>query len=117
MIVPPAGAARHMPISSIRMIRALVARLRQPGMRTQRRFMVAVSLLLTLFLIGALIYLFRQPTDDAMERAALKVFAVAGVLIGGVIAAAVVVRKRTRASWPQEEAFGAADERRRETRS
>lgn len=86
-------------------IRALAARLRQPGMRTQRRFVAAAGLVSGLFLIGAVVYLFRQPTHDAMERAALKVFAVMGVLIAILIAAAVFVRRRTGASWPQEEAL------------
>ncbi|HWT03061.1 MAG TPA: hypothetical protein VN256_22615 [Pyrinomonadaceae bacterium] len=84
-------------------IRALVARLRQPGMRTQRRFVAATGLVLALFATGAAIYLFRQPTNDAMERAAIKVFAAMGVLILILIAAAVFIRKRTRASWSQEE--------------
>jgi hypothetical protein len=101
-----------MPISNGWIIRALAERLRQPGMRTQRRFVVAVGLLLVLFVIGAVIYLFRQPTNDAMEQAALKVFAAMGVLIAIVIAAAVVVRKRTSASWSQEEALRMAGERR-----
>lgn len=99
-----------MPISNGWIIRALAVRLRQPGMRPQGRFMVAVSLIMALFVIGALIYLFRQPTEDAMERAALRVFAVMGLLIAVLIAAAVVVRKRTRVKWSQEEAVQMADE-------
>ena len=99
-----------MPINNVWLIRALVRRLRQPGMRPQRRFVIAVSFLLILFFIGAVIYLFRQPTDDAMERAALRVFAAMGILIAVVITAAVVVRKRTGASWPQEEALRVADD-------
>ena len=74
--------------------------------------MVAVSLLLTFFLVGAAIYLFRQPTEDAMGRAALKVFAVLGILIAILIVAAVVVRKRTNASWSQEDALKMTGERR-----
>lgn len=103
-----------MPISNGWIIRALAVRLRQPGMRPQRRFMIAVSLLMVLFVTGAVIYLFRQPTEDAMERAALKVFAVMSILIAILIAAAVVVRKRTGASWSQEEALRMADERHKE---
>ncbi|HYG80272.1 MAG TPA: hypothetical protein VD861_07795 [Pyrinomonadaceae bacterium] len=91
-------------------IRALAARLRQPGMRTQRRFVAAAGLVLGLFLIGAVVYLFRQPTHDAMERAALKVFAAVGVLILLLIVAAVFVRKRTGASWSREEALKMAGE-------
>lgn len=98
--------------SDIRLIRALIARLRQPGMRPQRRFMAAVSLLLALFVIGAVVYLFRQPTPDAMEQAALKVFAVMGIFIAIIIAAAVVLRRRTSASWTQEDAFKLAGEKR-----
>jgi hypothetical protein len=101
-----------MPIYNGWIIRALAVRLRQPGMWLQRRFMVVVSLLMALFVIGAAIYLFRQPTEDAMEQAALKVFAVMGIFIAILIAAAVVVRKRTNAGWSQEEALRMADERR-----
>jgi cytochrome bd-type quinol oxidase subunit 1 len=101
-----------MPISNGWIIRALAVRLRQPGMRPQRRFMFAVSLLMILFATGAVIYLFRQPTEDAMERAAIKVFALMGILIAIVIAAAVVVRKRTRASWSQAETLQMTGERR-----
>lgn len=99
-------------ISNGWIIRALAARLRQPGMRPQRRFMVAVSLLMALVVLGAVTYLFRQPTEDAMERAALKVFAAMGIFIAIAIAAAVVVRKRTGASWSREEALRMTDERR-----
>lgn len=103
-----------MPISNGWIIRALAVRLRQPGMRPQRRFVIAVSLLMVLFVTGAVIYLFRQPTEDAMERAALKVFAVMSILIAILIATAVVVRKRTGASWSQEEALRMADDRHKE---
>jgi len=99
-----------MPIYNLWIIRALIVRLRQPGMRRQRRFVIAASLLMTLFVIGALTYLFRQPTEDAMEQAALKVFAMMGILIAILIGAAVVVRRRTGASWPQEEALRMANE-------
>lgn len=92
-------------------IRALAVRLRQPGMQTQRRFVVALSLLLALFVIGALFHLFRQPTEGAMERAALEVFAVMGLIIAVAIAAAVVIRKRTGVSWSVEEAMKMAGER------
>jgi cytochrome bd-type quinol oxidase subunit 2 len=103
-----------MPIFNGWIIRALAVRLRQPGMRLQRRLMVAVSFLMALFLIWALIYIFRQPTEDAMEWAALRVFAVLGIFIAILIAAAVVVRTRTSASWSQEEALRMIDERREE---
>jgi uncharacterized membrane protein len=100
-----------MPIYNARIIRALAVRLRQPGMQTQRRFVVAISLTLALFVIGALFHLFRQTTEDAMEQAAVEVFAVMGILIAIVIAAAVVVRKRTGASWSVEEALKMAGKR------
>ena len=95
-------------------IRALAVRLRQPGMRTQRRVVAAIGLGLALFVLGALFHLFRQPTDDAMERAAVEVFALMGILIAVVIAAAVVIRRRTDASWPVEEALEMAGERQEE---
>ncbi|HEX6622773.1 MAG TPA: hypothetical protein VF064_03620 [Pyrinomonadaceae bacterium] len=101
-----------MPIFNGWIIRALAARLRQPGMRPQRRFLAAAGFLMALFVTGAVIYLFRQSTEDAMERAALKVFAAMGVFVALLIGAAVVVRKRTGASWPQEEALRMAGERR-----
>jgi hypothetical protein len=81
-------------------------------MQTQRRFVAAISLTLALFVVGALFHLFRQPTEGAMERAAVEVFAVMGVLIGVVIGAAVVVRRRAGASWSVEEALKMAGERR-----
>jgi hypothetical protein len=80
-------------------------------MRPQRRFLLVVGILMALFVVGALVYLFRQPTDDAMEQAALKVFALMGIFIAILIAAAVIVRKRTGATWSQEEALRMADER------
>jgi predicted permease len=101
-----------MPIYNLWIIRALIVRLRQPDMRRQRRFVIAASLLMTLFVIGALTYLFRQPTEDAMEQAALRVFAAMGILIAILIGAAVVVRKRTGASWPPEEALQMGHKRR-----
>ena len=99
-----------MPINNGWILRALAVRLRQPGMGPQRRFAFVVSVLMALFVIGAGIYLFRQPTDDAMERAAIKVFAVMGIFFAIAIAAAVVVRERTGASWSQEEALRMAGE-------
>ena len=102
-----------MPIYNGWIIRALAVRLRQPGMQTQRRFVVAISLVLALFVIGALFHLFRQPTEEAMGRAAVEVFAVMGMLIAVVIAAAVAVRKRTGARWSDEEALKMAGERRK----
>jgi hypothetical protein len=45
-----------------------------------------------------------------MERAALKVFAGMGLFIAILIAAAVIVRKRTGVGWSQEEAVRMADE-------
>ena len=100
-----------MPISNGWIIRVLAARLRQPGMRPQRRFLAVVSLLLALFVTGALVYLFRQPTNDAMEQAALRVFALMGIFIAILIAAAVVIRKRTSATWSQDEALKMTGER------
>lgn len=105
-----------MPIHNTWIIRALAARLRQPTVRPQRRFMVAISLLIALFVLGTLIYLFRQPTEDAMERAAIKVFAVMGIFTAIVIAAAVVVRKKTGVSWSRDEALKMAGETRERQR-
>jgi uncharacterized membrane protein len=101
-----------MPISNAWLFRELAQRLRQPGMRPQRRFIAAASFLMALFFVGAVIYLFRQPTEDAMERAALRVFAVLGILIAALIAAAVVFRKRTRARWAPGEVIQMDDEKR-----
>ena len=100
-----------MPVYDGWIIRALAVRLRQPGMRTQRRFVAAIGLVLALFVIGALFHLFRQPTEGAMERAAVEVFAVMGTLIAVAVAAAVVVRRRTGARWSDEEALKMAGER------
>ena len=99
-----------MPIYNGWIIRALAVRLRQPGMQTQRRFVVAAGIMLAIFVVGALFHLFRQPTEGAMERAAVEVFALMGVLIAVAIAAAVVVRRRTGASWSDEEALKMAGE-------
>lgn len=87
------------------LIRALIRRLQQPGMRTQRRFVLFTSLVLLIFLVGALFYIFRQPTEDALEMAALKVFAALGLLIVILIGAALYVRKRTSARWTTQEAL------------
>jgi hypothetical protein len=74
--------------------------------------MVAViGLLLALFVIGALLHLFRQPTEAALERAAFEIFVVMGLLIAIVITAAIIVRKRTGATWSNEEALRMAGER------
>lgn len=88
------------------LIRALIKRLQQPGMRTARRFVLITSVVLVVFLAGALFYIFRQPTEDALEMAALKVFAVFGVLIVILICAAIFVRKRASARWTMREAQG-----------
>lgn len=85
-----------MPFENLWLIRALIARLREPGMRAQRRFVAAACLALLLFLAGALTYLLRQPNDAALERAALRVFAAMGALIAVLVVAAVYVRKRRR---------------------
>ncbi len=103
-----------MPFSNGWIIRALAARLRQPGMRAQRRFTAAAGLALLLFVAGAVYYLWRQPTEDALERAALRVFAAMGLLIVVCVAAALVVRRKTGASWTEEEALRMAGERRKE---
>ncbi len=89
-------------------IRALLVRLRQPGMCVQRRFLAVFGLVLVLFLVAALVHLFKQPNDTAMERAALEVFAAMGVLISGAIACAIVIRKKTGATWSDEDALEAA---------
>lgn len=68
-------------------------------MKSQRRFVLIAAVVLALFLCGALLYLFRQPTNDAMESAALKVFAAFGVLIAVLITLAVLVRRKTAARW------------------
>jgi heme O synthase-like polyprenyltransferase len=103
-----------MPIFNGWIIRALAVRLRQPEMGPQRRFMLVVALVLALFLIGALWYLFQQPDDNALERAAIKVFAAMGVLIALLITAAVIVGKKTKARWTVEEALEMADRKDRE---
>ncbi len=89
-------------------IRALIVRLRQPGMSVQRRFLAVLTLVLVLFLVAALVHLFKQPNDTAMERAALEVFAALGVLIGGAVACAIVIRKKTGTAWSDEHALEAA---------
>ncbi len=89
-------------------IRALMVRLRQPGMCVQRRFLAILGFVLVLFLVAALVHLLKQPTDTAMERAALEVFAAMGVLLGGAMACAIVIRKKTGASWSDEDALKAA---------
>jgi hypothetical protein len=87
-------------------IGALIKRLRQPGMRTARRFVLIKSLVLAIFLVGASFYIFRQPTEDALEMAALKVFAAFGVLIAILICIAVFIRRRTRARWTAQRSTG-----------
>ena len=106
-----------MPIFNGWIVRALAVRLRQPEMGPQRRFLLVVALVLALFLIGALWYLFQQPTntDEALERAAIKVFAAMGVLIALLMVAAVIVGKKTKARWTVEEALEMADRKNRET--
>ncbi len=89
-------------------IRALMVRLRQPGMCVQRRFLAILGLVLVLFLVAALVHLFKQPDDSAMERAALEIFAALGVLVIGAMACAIVIRKKTGASWSDEDALKAA---------
>jgi hypothetical protein len=104
-----------MPIFNGWIIRALAVRLRQPEMGPQRRFLLVVALVLGLFLIGALWYIFQQPTDTdiALERAAIRVFAAMGVLIAIIITAAVIVGKKTKAKWSVEEALETAGRRNR----
>lgn len=89
-------------------IRALIVRLRQPGMRVQRRFVTILGLVLVLFLVAALVHLLKQPNDTALEHAALEVFAALGVFTGAAIVCAVVIRKKTGASWSDEDALEAA---------
>ena len=86
-------------------VRALLVRYRQPNMKPQRRFMAVVAVILTAFLIGATLYLFRQPPGTAMEVAALHIFLALGILIAILVAVAVVVAKRTSARWSYEEAL------------
>jgi hypothetical protein len=88
------------------LIGALAARLRQPGMSAQRRFMIVVCLVLALFLAAAVTFLWRQETEAALEAAALKVFAATGALIVGIISAAVVVRKRRGPGGRQQRLWG-----------
>ncbi|HYO63009.1 MAG TPA: hypothetical protein VER08_05065 [Pyrinomonadaceae bacterium] len=85
-----------MPFENLWLIRALVARLREPDMGAQRRFMAVACVALVLFLIGALTYLLRQPNDSALESAALRVFAAMGALIAVLVTAAVYVGRRHR---------------------
>ena len=106
-----------MPIVNGWIVRALAVRLRQPGMKMQRRFTLIVALILAVFVAGALVYLARQPTEDALENAALKVFAAMGVLIAILITVAVLVRKRTGAAWTTQEALEMAGERRQTSRT
>ena len=103
-----------MPIFNGWIIRALAVRLREPEMGPQRRFMLVVALVLALFLVGAFWYLFQQPDDNALERAAIKVFAAMGVLIALIITAAVTVGKKTKARWPVGEALEMADRKDRQ---
>lgn len=105
-----------MPVVNGWIIRALAARLRQPGMRPQRRFLAVAAFVLAVFVTSSAVYLFRQPTEDATERAALKVFALMGVLIAALIIAAVVVRRRTAATWSHDEALRTAGQRRERPR-
>src|SRR3712207_954847 len=105
-----------MPVFNAWIIRALAVRLREPGMRAQRRFTAAAGLVLASFVVGAAFYLFTRPTEDALESAALRVFAAAGLLIAVLVAAAVVVRKRTGAKWSDADALRAAGEAEREGR-
>lgn len=86
-------------------------------MKTQRRFVALAALALALFLAGACVYLFRQPDENALEAAALKVFAAAGVLIAVLVGLAVAVRKRTGPRWTTEEALEMAGERGRDGRA
>jgi hypothetical protein len=72
---------------------------------------IVIGLVFAFFVVGAVFHLFRQPTEAALERAAIAVFAVMGLLIAVAIAAAVVVRKRTGARWSAEEALKMAGER------
>ena len=87
------------------LIGALIRRLRQPGMRAQRRFVLITIVALAIFLAGAIFYIFRQPTEDALEMAALKVFAVFGLLIAILICVAIFIRRRTSAKWTTREAL------------
>lgn len=94
-----------MPVFNGWIIRALILRLRQPDMKPQRLFMLITATVLSIFVGGASVYLFRQPTEDALESAALKVFAAMGVLCAILISVAVVIRRRTEARWTTEEAM------------
>lgn len=98
-------------------VRALAVRLSQPGMKTQRRFTALACLVMALFVAGALVYLFRQPDEDALEAAALKVFAAAGALVAVLVCLAAVVRRKTGARWTTEEALEMAGEGSRERRA
>jgi len=73
-------------------------------MKTQRLYLLVMSIVLAVFVGGALVYLFQQPTEDALERAALKVFAAMGVLCAILTSVAVVIRRKTGARWTTEEA-------------
>ena len=80
-------------------------------MKTQRRFVALVGLVLALFVAGACVYLFRQPDDAALESAALKVFAAMGALIAVAVCLAVVVRRKTGARWTTRQALEMAGDR------
>lgn len=91
------------------LIRELITRLRQPGMKTARRFVLISGVALAIFLAGAVFYILRQPTEDALETAALKVFAAMGLLIFVLIGLAIFVRKRTRAKWTMQRSRSETD--------
>jgi ABC-type thiamin/hydroxymethylpyrimidine transport system permease subunit len=89
-------------------VRALVVHLREPGMRLQRRFLALLGLVFVVFVSAALVYLFRQPNDTVMERAALEILAAMGMLIMVAIVCAMIIRKKTGARWSDEDALKAA---------
>jgi type VI protein secretion system component VasK len=93
--------------------RALAVRLRQPGMKAQRWFMLGMALVFAAAIAWALVFLFRQETEQALEEAALIVFALFGALIAIALLLAYVVRKKTGARWTTEEALEMAGEKHR----
>ena len=88
-----------MPIFDGWIIRAVADRLRQPEMRTQRRFMIMFTVLMVLVVLGSLYYLYIQTTEDAIDQAAVHVLIAMGVMIAILIIGAIVIRKRTNARW------------------
>ena len=66
----------------------------QPGQRRGSRFMSLMLVALGLYLVWGIPYLFRQRTPGEQEQAALLLFAVLGALIGLMVLAGVLERRK-----------------------